>query len=242
MNKLAITYLNRLSDLVFILARYTNRAQGDVLWGPAASADSRFAAAPAVADDGAVDVTFKLAGRYEIAVARGAGAALSRRGNGPGHHDRVPHDVAHLIVEVGDGLRGGVYGSPGRRRRRRRAVLAGRPAERRASQRRRPPTLQESADMARPSGSPRPASRCGRSPGWRAHDPAWGRARARRHRPALLERLFARYDDFARRWAALARRLDHDGVALPGGHREAAHRPLRCPLRCGNRTCVSMEG
>ncbi|KRC56823.1 MULTISPECIES: cob(I)yrinic acid a,c-diamide adenosyltransferase [unclassified Nocardioides] len=34
MNKLAITYLNRLSDLVFILARYANRAQGDVLWVP----------------------------------------------------------------------------------------------------------------------------------------------------------------------------------------------------------------
>ncbi|MBO9519967.1 MAG: cob(I)yrinic acid a,c-diamide adenosyltransferase [Nocardioidaceae bacterium] len=34
MNKLAITYLNRLSDLVFILARYTNREQGDVLWVP----------------------------------------------------------------------------------------------------------------------------------------------------------------------------------------------------------------
>ena len=34
MNKLAITYLNRLSDLVFILARYANRAEGDVLWVP----------------------------------------------------------------------------------------------------------------------------------------------------------------------------------------------------------------
>jgi cob(I)alamin adenosyltransferase len=34
MNKLAITYLNRLSDLLFILARHTNRAQGDVLWVP----------------------------------------------------------------------------------------------------------------------------------------------------------------------------------------------------------------
>ncbi|MEJ7833728.1 MAG: cob(I)yrinic acid a,c-diamide adenosyltransferase [Nocardioides sp.] len=34
MNKLAITYLNRLSDLVFILARYSNRADGDVLWVP----------------------------------------------------------------------------------------------------------------------------------------------------------------------------------------------------------------
>ena len=34
MNKLAITYLNRLSDLLFILARYTNRGRGDVLWIP----------------------------------------------------------------------------------------------------------------------------------------------------------------------------------------------------------------
>src|SRR5919112_5694036 len=34
MNKLAITYLNRLSDLVFILARYANREVGDVLWVP----------------------------------------------------------------------------------------------------------------------------------------------------------------------------------------------------------------
>ncbi|MEP6814544.1 MAG: cob(I)yrinic acid a,c-diamide adenosyltransferase [Marmoricola sp.] len=34
MNPLAITYLNRLSDLVFILARYANREQGDALWVP----------------------------------------------------------------------------------------------------------------------------------------------------------------------------------------------------------------
>lgn len=34
MNALAITYLNRLSDLVFILARYVNRENGDVLWVP----------------------------------------------------------------------------------------------------------------------------------------------------------------------------------------------------------------
>jgi cob(I)alamin adenosyltransferase len=34
MNQLAITYLNRLSDLLFILARHANREQGDVLWIP----------------------------------------------------------------------------------------------------------------------------------------------------------------------------------------------------------------
>jgi len=34
MNELAITYLNRLSDLLFILARHANREQGDVLWVP----------------------------------------------------------------------------------------------------------------------------------------------------------------------------------------------------------------
>ena len=34
MNELALTYLNRLSDLLFILARCANRARGDVLWVP----------------------------------------------------------------------------------------------------------------------------------------------------------------------------------------------------------------
>ena len=34
MNVVAITYLNRLSDLLFILARHANRVEGDVLWVP----------------------------------------------------------------------------------------------------------------------------------------------------------------------------------------------------------------
>jgi cob(I)alamin adenosyltransferase len=34
MNLVALTYLNRLSDLLFILARHANREVGDVLWKP----------------------------------------------------------------------------------------------------------------------------------------------------------------------------------------------------------------
>jgi cob(I)alamin adenosyltransferase len=41
MNPLAITYLNRLSDLLFILARYVNREQGDVLWVPGGQREDR---------------------------------------------------------------------------------------------------------------------------------------------------------------------------------------------------------
>ena len=34
MNPLTAKYLNRLSDLLFVLARYANRERGDVLWVP----------------------------------------------------------------------------------------------------------------------------------------------------------------------------------------------------------------
>jgi cob(I)alamin adenosyltransferase len=37
MNPLTARYLNRLSDLLFVLARYANREQGDVLWVPGAN-------------------------------------------------------------------------------------------------------------------------------------------------------------------------------------------------------------
>ncbi|WP_229402275.1 cob(I)yrinic acid a,c-diamide adenosyltransferase [Micromonospora okii] len=37
MNRETAQYLNRLSDLLFILARHANRARGDVLWKPGAN-------------------------------------------------------------------------------------------------------------------------------------------------------------------------------------------------------------
>ena len=37
MNPLTATYLNRLSDLLFVLARHANRERGDVLWVPGAN-------------------------------------------------------------------------------------------------------------------------------------------------------------------------------------------------------------
>ncbi|WP_028471854.1 cob(I)yrinic acid a,c-diamide adenosyltransferase [Nocardioides alkalitolerans] len=39
MNVVAITYLNRLSDLLFILARVANKENGDVLWVPGGERD-----------------------------------------------------------------------------------------------------------------------------------------------------------------------------------------------------------
>ena len=49
MNVLAITYLNRLSDLLFILARHANREVGDVLWVP--GGDRGATTAPATSTD-----------------------------------------------------------------------------------------------------------------------------------------------------------------------------------------------
>ncbi|CAM3931690.1 hypothetical protein [Smaragdicoccus niigatensis] len=147
----------------------------------------------------------KLSGRYEIAVLREAGHALAPR-NGPGYNDAVPHDVAHLFVEIEDRIRGGVYG--------RLAAADGDdglfwPADpainKKTTKNRRQPTPQESADMAR---SERLASVTVAL--WeverrlRTFEPAWpGTPEKSGIDPALLNRLYARYDDFAAQWSAI---------------------------------------
>ncbi|HWJ08639.1 MAG TPA: hypothetical protein VNS46_04640 [Nocardioides sp.] len=153
-----------------------------------------------------MDVTFtKLDGRYEIRVDRTVGAALAPR-TGPGHHDAVPHDVAHLLVEIEAGIRGAVYG--------RLAAADGDDgmfwpadpvARRRSLRNRRSPTPGESEDMAR---SERLASLSVAlwevARGRRAPDPAWpGPAAASGVDRDLLDRLLTRYDEFARQWTAL---------------------------------------
>ena len=150
-----------------------------------------------------MDVTFtKLSGRYEISVRRSAGAALAPR-NGPGFNDAVPHDVAHLFVEIEDDIRGAVYG--------RLAAADGDDgmfwpidpaAKRKSTKNRRQPTPEESEDMAR---SERLASLSVAlwevDRGRRKFDPVWpGPAERSGIEPALLKRLFARYDNFAAQW------------------------------------------
>ncbi|TWH01652.1 hypothetical protein L615_001700000570 [Nocardioides sp. J9] len=153
-----------------------------------------------------MDVTFtKLRGRYEVRVDRTVGPALAPR-NGPGWHDAVPHDVAHLISESEAGLRGAVFG--------RLAAADGDdgmfwpadPAARRKSLRnRRAPTPEESADMEL---SERLASLTVAfwevARGRRTPDPAWpGSIEDSGVDRDLLDRIFARYDEFAARWEAL---------------------------------------
>ena len=41
MNLLAAKYLNRLSDLLFVLARHANRDVGDVLWRPGGGREAK---------------------------------------------------------------------------------------------------------------------------------------------------------------------------------------------------------
>ena len=134
---------------------------------------------------------------------RSTGHALDPR-NGPGYHDAVPHDVAHLFVEIEAGLRGAVYG--------RLAAADGDDGlfwpsdpeiKRKTAKNRRTPTAQESADMAE---AERLASLSVAlwevQRGERPFDAAWpGTPERSGIEPGLLRRLYARYDDFAPQWA-----------------------------------------
>ncbi|GAB20060.1 hypothetical protein GOEFS_105_00710 [Gordonia effusa NBRC 100432] len=147
-----------------------------------------------------MDVTFtKLDRRYEVTIERSVSPALAPR-VGPGFHKCVPHDAAHLFVELEAGLRGAVFGrlatgsddglfwpreTRDRKRPRRQAV-----------------TAQDRADMAlseKLAGVTVPLWEVER--GLAEKDPTWpGTARDNDIDPRLLTSIYARYDEFSRRW------------------------------------------
>ncbi|MFW0790827.1 hypothetical protein [Gordonia sp. CPCC 205333] len=147
-----------------------------------------------------MDVTFtKLDRRYEVTIERSVLPALAPR-VGPGFHNWVPHDAAHLFVELEAGLRGAVFGrlatgsddglfwpatTRDRKRPRRSAV-----------------TAQDRADVVRSeklAGVTVPLWEVER--GLTENDPTWpGTARDNDIDPRLLNSIYARYDEFAGRW------------------------------------------
>ncbi|SII26174.1 Uncharacterised protein [Mycobacteroides abscessus subsp. abscessus] len=153
-----------------------------------------------------MEVTFvKRRNGYDVRIRRERGPELTPRG-GPGGRPPVPHDAAHLIVEQEARLRGGVFG--------RLADANGLdglfwpvdPAERRkASRRNRKPTAAQAADMAQSEYlASLTAALWEVERGHRQAAGPWpGPAAEVYVEPALLDRIFARYDDFAPRWAEL---------------------------------------
>lgn len=153
-----------------------------------------------------MDVVFvKRRNGYDVRIRRDKGPELAPRG-GPGGRPPVPHDAAHLIVEAEAGLRGGVFGRIADANGLDGLFWPADPAERRrASRRARKPSAAQSADMARSEYlASLTAALWEVERGHRAPDPAWPGALADADvDPALRERIFARYDDLAPRWAAL---------------------------------------
>ncbi|NEB76045.1 hypothetical protein G3I40_12545 [Streptomyces sp. SID14478] len=140
---------------------------------------------------------------YWIAVHRETGAALAPR-NGPGGHSYLPHDLVHFLVEAEAGIKRGVYGR----------LAAGDnglfwpadPAERNKAARRRKskptqPTPQARADMARSEALAASAVAV-----WEVRH---GHAKtlpayvSGDELPPVIDRIMARFDDYAQRWHAL---------------------------------------
>ncbi|WP_079275447.1 hypothetical protein [Mycobacteroides abscessus] len=153
-----------------------------------------------------MEVTFvKRRNGYDVRVRRERGPELTPRG-GPGGRPPVPHDAAHLIVEQEARLRGGVFGRLADANGLDGLFWPADPAERRkASRRNRKPTAAQAADMARSEYlASLTAALWEVERGHRQAAGPWpGPAAEVYVEPALLDRIFARYDDFAPRWAEL---------------------------------------
>jgi hypothetical protein len=154
-----------------------------------------------------MEVTFTKAPgrRYFMTVVREHGVELQPR-QGPGYHDHLPHDAVHFIVESEAQLPGGVFGRLARGENNI-FVAADSDLQRRLARReaRRPRHRADHEEMARSEAL---ASIC--LPLWelraghRRRLPVWLSREAQNALPdALLERIMARMDDFARRWSEL---------------------------------------
>ncbi|WP_019201383.1 hypothetical protein [Tsukamurella sp. 1534] len=153
-----------------------------------------------------MDVTFVKRGTgYEVLVRREKGPELAPRG-GPGASPTVPHDAAHMIGEIEDGLRGGVFG--------RLAAADGLDglfwpadpvARKKASRNTKRPTAEQSEDMRRSEYlASLTVALWEVERGLRAPDRAWpGTVDDADLTPELVRRLYARYDAFAAAWKDL---------------------------------------
>ena len=94
-NPLAITYLNRLSDLLFILTRAVNGADGDVLWVPGRDREPRLE-----------ELIMKEATGAAQAKQAAAGDLVHRAVGGPAVHRGVPTGVGVGLRRAGDRLLG----------------------------------------------------------------------------------------------------------------------------------------
>lgn len=161
---------------------------------------------PRCRDSGFMDVTFVKRGTgYDVRIRRAKGPALAPRG-GPGASPAVPHDAAHLLVELEAGLKGGVFGRLADANGLDGLFWPADPVERKkASKKGKAPSAAQQADMGRSEYlASLTVALWEVERGLRKPDRAWpGRAEDADVSRDLLRRIFDRYDAFSESWRAV---------------------------------------
>ncbi|MCH5641834.1 hypothetical protein [Gordonia sp. ABSL49_1] len=154
-----------------------------------------------------MEVSFvKRAGGYDVRITRDKPPVLAPR-RGPGGRSRIPHDAAHMVVEIEASLSGGVFGRLYDANGLDGLFWPADPAERRKAARRpRRPTAGQVEDMERSEYLASLTFALWEvERGFAAPDPAWpGRTEDADVKPELLQRIFDRFDDFDARWRELS--------------------------------------